>query len=862
MKSLIIFILLGLVSFGTKAALPDPALICNQLLESPISKIRGLDKTDMSLEVQNIVNNMIATTKRDFDGRPATYQNLFLSLLETEGSHQEIFSNHLTVDQKDLIGSLKKAIDDVSIDSSHIFAEDFQQIYARSLELTKDESLSHKSSEYQDQILGIHFLLAMTEIPKVSEYLASIGLTSQAIKSTLTETKTSDVSFPQKPVELGKEAHSSEQEQSAFQKVLDKYTENLDLQVKQGNFSPILGRGHEIDSIIDNSMRHPHNNTMVVGSAKVGKTALVHEFVRQVHEGLIPELAVQRSLSLDAIKLMSSRLIQEGQLEETIKKITQALKAYEGQTLLHIENLNRVLNLANPDSFGPYQIILDYLQPIFNDPNIIVISETTPKSMAQLNSDSEKSIDSFHQLEIKKIESNVVPGILEASFKNDKYNRDLHLSDEALIAAARFSEYVGGREHMQNAVDLLNRARDSKISNQRGGRIRKINTKISELELQKRSLEIGGGSPLDKEFQEIINKIKDLEALKKDTQIADSNPSEITREDIFIAARELGATENLLDDVKVKLAQLEPKIREYVVGQDVAVQTVIKVLRKAMMDLRDTSKPIANIMFIGPSGVGKTELSRAISLVFFGTEDINMIRGETLKQGHQVSSIQGSPPGYVGTGTDTYFTRKLRKNPNSVILFDEAEKAHSDVWDFFMGILDDGVATTGAGEEIDASRSLVFFTTNKIKDLKDFGIDTNKMSDEEIENGIKQALVDIGIRSEIIGRFSHIIYFKPLEENDLLKIVDLKIKAVNKLIEKAKYDLHLTATDKAKKQLAKEGYSEQFGVRELQRVIDKKVVDLLIEETLKDRHIGKKKAILDFKKPKGSKKKEFTLTFE
>ena len=620
---------------------------------------------------------------------------------------------------------------------------------------------------------------------------------------------------------------------------LNQFGEDITLQAEDGKFDNIIGREKEIERIIQILSRRTKNNPCLIGEPGVGKTAIVEGLAEKVVLGEVPEsLKNKRIVSVD-ISGMVAGAKYRGDFEERIKKALNEVKKVE-DVILFIDEIHTIVGAGAAEGAIDASNIL---KPLLARGEIQLIGATTIEEYRKyIEKDSAlerrfSPVDVGEPTEKETIE--IIKGI------RDKYeaHHNVKITDEAVNSAVTLSvRYITDRFLPDKAIDLIDEA---------ASQVRmKIFTEPDEIKTLEDKLEI-----ISKEKEEAIYnqefekaaKLRDNEqqtrekleeettkwrkAKNKDiTEIGEENIAEIISKWTGIPAQRLTEDENQ------KLQHLEDKLHERVIGQNEAVEAVAKAIRRGRVGLKDPKRPIGSFLFLGPTGVGKTELSKALSEILFDNEN-SMIRLDMSEymEAHSVSKLIGSPPGYIGYDGGGQLTEKIRRKPYSVVLFDEIEKAHPDVMNILLQILEDGHLTDSQGREVDFKNTVIIMTSNlgarHITDKKSLGFG-NTENDKEYEELKKEVIKELKheLRPEFINRIDEIIVFHKLNKQDIENIAQIMLKQVEARLQKQKYIVEID--DEVVKTIIEQGFDSNFGARPLRRTIQNLVEDRISEEIL------------------------------
>jgi ATP-dependent Clp protease ATP-binding subunit ClpC len=623
---------------------------------------------------------------------------------------------------------------------------------------------------------------------------------------------------------------------------LNTYGRDLTTMAREGKLDPVIGREEEIKRVIQILTRRTKNNPCLIGEPGVGKTAIAEGLAQKIVEGNIPEiLRDKRVITLDLASMVAGAKYR-GEFEERMKKVVEELRK-AGDVILFIDELHTIIGAGAAEGAIDASNIL---KPALARGELQAIGATT---LDEYRKHIEKDAALERRFQpITVSEPSVEETIQILKGLRDRYeaHHRVKITDEALIAASELSNrYITDRFLPDKAVDLIDEAA-SKVRLQMGiqpPELKDLEERIEELAKEKEEAISAqdferAASVRDREKQ-IKEKLKNR---KNNWKVRQTEQATVGEEEIAdIVSGWTGIpVHKLTQGESERLLNMEGILHERVIGQDEAVEAVAKAIRRARVGLKDPKRPIGSFIFLGPTGVGKTELSKALAEALFG-DDNAMIRIDMSEymEKHTVSRLIGSPPGYIGYEEGGQLTEKVRRKPYSVILFDEIEKAHPDVFNILLQILDDGRLTDSKGKVVDFKNTVVIMTSNvgahTIKKQKTLGFAGN-IEDEKRSSYEKMKENIIGelrrtFRPEFLNRIDEVIVFHALEQKDINEIVKLMIKDLENRMKEL--NIKLQVSEDAQKILAQRGFDPQYGARPLKRAITKTVEDKLSEEMLK-----------------------------
>nr|WP_294573264.1 ATP-dependent Clp protease ATP-binding subunit [uncultured Romboutsia sp.] len=623
----------------------------------------------------------------------------------------------------------------------------------------------------------------------------------------------------------------------ASSKLLEKYGKNLTLIASQNKIDPVIGREKEIERAIQILSRRTKNNPVFIGDPGVGKTSVTEGLAINISSGNVPDNLIGKVLYTLDMGSMLAGAKYRGEFEERMKQVIEEV-AKNGNIILFIDELHTIIGAG---STGESTIdASNILKPALSRGDIQIIGATTIDEYRKHIEKDSALERRFQPVLITEPTKEETIEILKGLREKYEGHHNVKITDEAIVAAVDLAiRYITDRFLPDKAIDLIDES---------ASRVR-----LRENSLQKNSISTDKCT-LDKETDYKLNEdIIEDEILGIGIKLSDNIPNienhkksyvGIVDKEIIAEVVELwtGVPVNqIVEEEAYKLLNLEEILHGRIVGQDQAVMSISKAIRRSRAGLKDPKRPIGSFLFLGPTGVGKTELCKALAEVQFGDENqiIRIDMSEYMEK-HAVSKLIGSPPGYVGYNEGGQLTEKVRRNPYSVVLFDEIEKAHGDVFNILLQILDDGRLTDSKGRMIDFKNTILIMTSNigatKINKNKVLGFETNKDKEdtrnqydkmkESIMGELKQKF-----KPEFLNRIDDIIVFHPLEEYHIYEIVKLMTRDVIQRLKSL--DIDLKISEEAVKLIAKEGLDLEYGARPLKRAIQRELEDTLSEAILK-----------------------------
>lgn len=685
-----------------------------------------------------------------------------------------------------------------------------------------------------------HILLALLEDDKTisSRILAALNIDLRKVKNITYRTMGVDATTANR---TRKKLALSEKKQDNGTPTLDELARDLTEMVRKDQIDPVVGRDNEIKRVVQILSRRTKNNPVLLGEPGVGKTAVAEGFSQKIVNGEVPDnLKNKRVMMLDMGSLVAGTKYR-GEFEDRLKKIIEEIRE-DGNVILFIDEMHTLIGAGGAEGAIDASNIL---KPALARGEVQVIGATTLNEYQKYVEADAALERRFASVTINEPTPEVALTILKGLRPKYEKHHQLQITDEALESAVKLSKrYIASRFLPDKAIDLMDEAAARvRINNaQKVDKVSAIKKKLSELSQEKTE------ALLKEDFEkaaEIRNEeLKIQEKLEKQIQRdkaeEDSNNYrvKVTAEDIAEVVSEwTGVPVTQINRSEGdRLIRLEKILHNRVIGQDEAVKAVSKAIRRARSGLKDPTRPIGSFMFLGPTGVGKTELAKALAEAMFGSED-SMIRIDMSEymEKYTTSRLIGSPPGYVGYDEGGQLTEKVRNNPYSVVLLDEVEKAHNDVFNILLQVLDDGFLTDSKGRKVDFRNTIIIMTSNlgatALRDEKSVGFGAKDVSDdyEAMAAKVRETLKKT-FRPEFLNRLDETVVFHSLNKEEIHQIVKLMAKNIIDRIKEQNINLKITPA--AIYIVAEAGFDAEYGARPIRRVLQDKIEDLLSEELL------------------------------
>ena len=741
-------------------------------------------------------------------------EHLFLALIEQEkGVPSEIFST-LGVNLQVLHANLHSYLeqdDKVAGQANQIFITPrLSELFGRA---------DDEAKRLNDEFIGTeHILIALTEEDTgvSADLLSSFNVTTEEVYRALQSIR-------------GSHRITDQRAESRY-KSLEKFATDLTLLAEQGRLDPIVGRDMEISRVMQTLIRRTKNNPVMIGGAGVGKTALAEGLAQRIVEGDVPfELRSKKILALDMGSLLAGSKFR-GEFEERLKAVMDEVRQSNGQIMLFIDEIHTVVGAGATDGSLDAS---NMMKPALARGELQCLGATTEEEYTRYIESDAALERRFQPILVEEPDIETSIEMLKALRPKYEAHHKLKVQDAALKSSAVLSQrYISGRLLPDKAVDLIDEAA-SKIRIE----LQEHPMSLKEKEVQLRQLKIEEVAASE---MNDFEKAADLKAkiARIETNYVDEKNNvdkksvtdrEVTPEDIasLIATWTGIPVERLLESEAEKLLNMESRIQTRLVGQEEAVISVCEAVRRGRAGIKDENRPIGSFIFLGPTGVGKTELARSLAWYLFDDEE-DMVRVDMSEymESHSVSRMIGSPPGYVGYSDGGQLTEAVRKRPFKVILFDEIEKAHPDVFNILLQILEDGRLTDGQGRVVDFKNTIIIMTSNlgsSIGSSDSLGflrnVETSRDSEKlriSIEDALKKSF-----RPEFLNRIDDILIFQPISEQDQREIVEIMLNGL--LSKLSEHNIVLELSDGAKSWIAKDGFDPEYGARPLRRSIRKNI---------------------------------------
>jgi len=702
------------------------------------------------------------------------------------------------------------------------------------------EQAEKEADRLRNEKIGTeHILLA---ILKSEDTLAIKLLNSMAVnlKKTFVDTLVAlGMDMTQAKRELGALSNPKNKKKSSFP-TLEQYSRDLTEAAREDRLDPVVGRNAEVERVMQILCRRMKNNPCLVGEPGVGKTAVVEGLAQMIASGTVPEiLADKRILSLDLSGMVAGSKYR-GEFEERIKRVIAEVRV-AGNVILFVDELHTLIGAGGAEGAMDASNIL---KPALSRGEVQMIGATTRTEYRKYIEKDAALERRFQPVYVEEPTREETIAILQGLRSKYEEHHGVTISDDALEAATDYAiRYINDRFLPDKAIDLIDEAASRKKLGIFAG-----NKTAKKAEETRHNLEEALEAALAEGDIEAAQALKkDLDKTDKKIEKTKHNMREKEQEQMLVTEEDVADVVSVWTKIPVskitqtesqRLLKLEEILHKRVVGQNEAVETVAKAIRRGRVGLKDPKRPIGSFLFLGPTGVGKTELSKALAEAMFGNENaiIRVDMSEYMEK-HSVSKMIGSPPGYVGFEEGGQLSEQVRKNPYSVILFDEIEKAHPDVFNVLLQVLDDGRITDSQGRTVDFKNTIIIMTSNagaqRIVDPKKLGfsnVENAESEHKDMKNNVMEEIKRM-FKPEFLNRIDDIIVFRALSKEDVKGIAALMLKELKNRLAK-QMDITLTYGDTVKNFIFEKGYDKKYGARPLKRAIQNNIEDSLAEEIL------------------------------
>ena len=715
--------------------------------------------------------------------------------------------------------------------------------YSPRAQKIKEQAVKEAEKQKEEQVGTEHLLLAMLrEIDCVgTRLLYTMGVNIQKLYSAVLSAAEIDSNSTLEELQMQKK---QKENKNSTTPTLDQYSRDLTAMAADGKLDPVVGREKEIARLIQILSRRTKNNPCLVGEPGVGKTAIVEGLAQRIISGMVPDSVKNKRVVVLDLSGMVAGSKYRGEFEERIRNVINEVRSNQG-ILLFIDELHTIIGAGGAEGALDASNIL---KPSLSRGEIQLIGATTLEEYRKYIEKDAALERRFQPVTVEEPSEEETLEILKGLRPYYEQHHGVAIEDSALEAAVKMSvRYINDRFLPDKAIDIIDEAASKvrlggyhvtpemdvlelklrEIQNDKEKAVKAADLSMAK-ELQARQREIEAEIAGYKEKEERRNK-------RKKISVTESSVADIISDWTKIPVQRLTEGETR------RLARLEKELHKRVIGQDEAVKSVAQAVKRGRVGLKDPNRPIGSFLFLGPTGVGKTELSKALAEAVFGSEQA-MIRVDMSEymEKHSVSKLIGSPPGYVGYDEGGQLSEKVRRNPYSVLLFDEIEKAHPDVFNILLQVLDDGHITDAHGRKVDFKQTIIIMTSNagaqSIIEPKKLGFMSNqdeKQDYDRMKSGVMEEVRRL-FKPEFLNRIDEIMVFHPLNKSHIKKIVNIMLKKLEKRC-REQLEIELKITESVREFLAESGFDSKYGARPLRRAIQTKLEDPMANALLEGR---------------------------
>ena len=715
--------------------------------------------------------------------------------------------------------------------------------YSPRAQKIKEQAVKEAEKQKEEQAGTEHLLLAMLRETDCvgTRLLYTMGVNIQKLYSVVLSAAEIDSNSTLEELQMQKK---QKENKNSTTPTLDQYSRDLTAMAADGKLDPVVGREKEIARLIQILSRRTKNNPCLVGEPGVGKTAIVEGLAQRIVSGMVPDSVKNKRVVVLDLSGMVAGSKYRGEFEERIRNVINEVRSNQG-ILLFIDELHTIIGAGGAEGALDASNIL---KPSLSRGEIQLIGATTLEEYRKYIEKDAALERRFQPVTVEEPSEEETLEILKGLRPYYEQHHGVAIEDSALEAAVKMSvRYINDRFLPDKAIDIIDEAASKvrlggyhvtpemdalelklrEIQNDKEKAVKAADLSMAK-ELQARQREIEAEIAGYKEKEERRNK-------RKKISVTESSVADIISDWTKIPVQRLTEGETR------RLARLEKELHKRVIGQDEAVKSVAQAVKRGRVGLKDPNRPIGSFLFLGPTGVGKTELSKALAEAVFGSEQA-MIRVDMSEymEKHSVSKLIGSPPGYVGYDEGGQLSEKVRRNPYSVLLFDEIEKAHPDVFNILLQVLDDGHITDAHGRKVDFKQTIIIMTSNagaqSIIEPKKLGFMSNqdeKQDYDRMKSGVMEEVRRL-FKPEFLNRIDEIMVFHPLNKSHIKKIVNIMLKKLEKRC-REQLEIELKITESVREFLAESGFDSKYGARPLRRAIQTKLEDPMANALLEGR---------------------------
>jgi ATP-dependent Clp protease ATP-binding subunit ClpC len=751
-------------------------------------------------------------------------EHVLLSLLTHDRGVMPQLWDKLGVDRNAILGAVNQALD-----KSPKLSYDVVQIYTTPRIVKMLEAANAEADRLQDDYVGVeHILIAISDERdgESARILNKFEIDKERIYQALQEVR-------------GGARVDSPTAETKYQ-ALERYAIDLTDAARQGKLDPVIGREDEVKRVMQVLNRRTKNNPVIIGEAGVGKTAIAEGLAQKIVSGDVPEnIKGKRVLALDMSALVAGSKFR-GEFEERLKAVMDEIKRAEGEVIVFIDEIHQMVGAGGAEGAIDASTMM---KPALARGELQVVGASTLDDYRQHIEKDSALERRFAPVYVDEPSVEDTVEILKGLRPHYEEHHKVTITDEALESAAQLSSrYIADRFLPDKAIDLIDEASSKHVieAQTMPPELRELHERVTKLEREASAADERDEYETSSELTTELDPLRAEYEQKRDAWLSESKIElKVEEDDIAdLVAKMTGIpVQRMMEGEQKKLLAMEDRLHDRVIGQSEAIIAISDAIRRARAGLKDPHRPIGSFIFLGPTGVGKTELAKAVAEFLFDDEDaiVRMDMSE-YQERHTVSRLIGSPPGYVGYDEGGQLTEAVRRRPYRVILFDEIEKAHPEVFNTLLQLLDDGRLTDGHGRSVDFRNTVIIMTSNLgneafarpqigfLPEAKPSQSEKDKQK-KDVEKALRSTF-----RPELLNRIDETIVFDPLTEDDLKQIIELLLGEVRERLEDRKVGLELT--DEAKSALVAEGYDPVFGARPLRRTIERRVANPLSKRIL------------------------------
>ncbi len=803
-----------------------------------------------SRNVSDVIEYATALAKR-YGCRYIGSEHILFGLINVTDGRAAAILREEGVDNERFLYLFQKTVDKTTVISGNMFTPRTKRLFENAVEISLKARAGYVGTEHlllailiDNESIAVAILKALkVNVDAMVEGLseALLGDSDESYDDVDAEQDVFAKTYPNHQRDIKKPSQDGKTVKDDDLGELSKYGVNLTKQAEAGKLDPVIGRKNEIDRVIQILSRRTKNNPVLIGEPGVGKSAVVEGLAQAIASGNVPELLVDKIVfSLDIAGMLAGARYR-GDFEERLKNVIEVVKQ-NGKIILFIDEIHTIVGAGGTGEGN--MDAANILKPMLSRGELQTIGATTIDEYRKYIEKDAALERRFQPIIVEAPSTEETVEILKGL--RDKYesHHGVSIPDEAIISAVSLSDrYITDRFLPDKAIDLIDEAAsrvrlDSYNSPYEAkSKETELNALIAQKNEAKRRDDLKKALKINEEIERVNKELEEIRA-EADKNKTNREYLKLTPDDIAkVVSSWTGVPVVKLTQTEAqRLLDLEEILHKRVIGQEAAVRAVSDAIRRARAGLKDPNRPVGSFIFVGPTGVGKTELSKALAETVFGSEDsiIRVDMSEYMEK-HSVSKMVGAPPGYVGFDEAGQLTEKVRRRPYSVVLFDEIEKAHPDVFNIMLQLLDDGRLTDSKGRVVSFKNCIIIMTSNvgatEIQQKTSLGFTSSKTADYDYTCDRYMEALRAKFRPEFLNRIDDIIVFHKLQKEDTAKIAEILLSSLRKRL--ALMEVALEITPSAMDLITEKGYDENYGARPLKRVIQRNIEDKLSEEIIR-----------------------------